>query len=72
MPKAPITIYIRVALDNCTVRVNGSACGLPRSKHPLNYTGELHEYQGGRTDFVYPTDTERRKIYEQLKEEFDA
>ena len=70
MAKTPLQIYVRVEKDCCTNRQMSLGCGAPRKSHPMNMSGVFHEYQGGATEFVYPTQDEKRKIYEQLKEEF--
>lgn len=71
MAKKPIQIYVRVPVDQCTKQV-GLMCGAKEARHPMNQSGYYHEFQGGSTRFVYPTDADRRKIYEQLKDEFDG
>lgn len=73
MAKAPITIYVRSTRDSCVHHdtYDNRTCNRSRSSHDNG--GVLsHAFEAGESDFVYPTDVERRKIYEQLKGEFDA
>ena len=70
MAKKTIQIYVRVAQDKCAHALG--TCNAPRGRHPLTTTFGTHDFVQRDTAFVSPTAAERRAIYEQLKEEFDA
>lgn len=73
MPKAPIQIYVRSESDHCAHRdEDGFVCGMKAASHPSWVATGVHAFVRLPSQFVYPTDIEKRKIYEQLKEEFDA
>ena len=64
-------IYVRVAADECAHREeDSSVCGEPRSQHGC-FTPN-HAFTIAPARFAYPTDADRRAIYEQLKDEFDG
>lgn len=73
MAKKTVQIYVRAARDFCLGRDrDGVPCTGVQADHGFDKGIYDHPYVTGSSTFVYPTDTEKRKIYEQLKEEFDA
>ena len=73
MAKNPSQIYVRVAVDQCAHRdESGYACGKSKNAHSTALSTIFHMFTSAPAQFVYPTDDERRQIYEQLKEEFDV
>ena len=47
-------LYKLVPEDKCTKAV-GLMCGYPESRHPLNVSGNYHEFEGGALKYVRAT-----------------
>jgi hypothetical protein len=47
-------LYKQVKADRCTKQV-GLMCGYPESEHPLNVSGNCHEFMPGSHDWVKAT-----------------
>lgn len=55
-------MYVLVPEDKCAKQV-GLQCGYPERRHPMNVSGNYHEFVGGRKKFVPASPSQIEEAY---------